>query len=125
MKPYANPVGHPQRLFNIRLSGARTVMTENIYGIWKRRFPVLTNLRFHHGKAMKAVVVTAILHNFAIAMGDHDVSDFEELPPYEDMEAVFVEDMRAPDQVRRAGEQARDQIVATMPGPRTAKERRV
>ena len=93
MKPYANPVGHPQRLFNIWLSGACTVMTENICGIWKRCFPVLTNLHLHHGKVMKAVVVTAILHNFAIALGDHDVTDFKELPPYEDIEVVFVEDL--------------------------------
>ena len=100
IKPFQNPNDHAQRLFNVRLSGARTVMTENIYGIWKRRFPVLTNLRFNHGKAMKAVVVPAILHNFAIKMGDEDVTDFEELPPYENVEAAFVEDLRGPEQVR-------------------------
>ena len=100
-------------------------MTENIYGIWKRRFPVLTNMRFHHEKAMKTVVATAVLHNFAIAEKDENVEDFEELPAYEDHPQIFVEDLRAPDQVRRAGMQTRNNIVAMMPGPRTARERRI
>ena len=52
-----------------------------------RHFPVLTNLRFHHGKAMKAVVVMAILHNFSISLGDHDITDFEELLSYENVKA--------------------------------------
>ena len=40
IKPYptAESAQRPRkRLFNRRLSGLRTVMSENIYGIWKRR----------------------------------------------------------------------------------------
>ena len=92
IKLFANLVWHEHRLFNVQLSGACTVMTENVNGIWNRHFPVLTNLLFHHDKAMEAVVVTAILDNFSIVMGDHYVTDFEELPPYENIKAVFVED---------------------------------
>ena len=126
IKPFLNPVNRQQRLFNARLSGARTVMTENVYGIWKKRFPVMTNLRFHHAKAMKAVLATAILHNYAISRNDTDVEDFEELPFFdEDDDFPVVEDYRSPEQVRRAGEQVRNQIVATMPGPRSARERRI
>jgi hypothetical protein len=41
----ANP---RRRLFNKRLSGLRTVCTENIFGILKRRWPRLTELRCKH-----------------------------------------------------------------------------
>ena len=34
-------------LFNRRHSGLRTVMTENIFGVWKRRFPCINFLRCH------------------------------------------------------------------------------
>jgi hypothetical protein len=36
-----------KRLFNQRLSGARTVMTENVYGVMKRRMACLNQLRCH------------------------------------------------------------------------------
>ena len=126
IKPFANPVTNDKRLFNVRLSGAWTMMTENVFGIWKQCFPVLTNMRFHHEKAMKAVVVTAILHNFAITEKDNTLGDFDELPPYvENPNQVFVEDLRGQEQIRQAGVLARNRIVAEMPGPRTAKERRI
>ena len=127
IKPFPNPVGKRQRLFNIRLSGARTVMTENIFGIWKRRFPVLTNMRFHHEKAMKVVVATAVLHNFAIEERDLDVDEFAELPRerivYDNYPNIVVEDHRPPEQVRAAGQDARQQILLNMQGPRTWNER--
>ena len=87
IKLFANRVDYEHRLFNVQLSGACTVMTENVYSIWKRHFPVLTNLRFHHDKAMKTVVVMAILHNFSISLGDHDITDLEELLSYENVKA--------------------------------------
>ena len=34
-----------KRIFNRKHSGARTVMSENIFGVWKRRFPVIKSLR--------------------------------------------------------------------------------
>jgi DDE superfamily endonuclease len=36
-----------KRLFNSRLCGLRTVMSENVFGIWKRRFPCLRNSDGH------------------------------------------------------------------------------
>ena len=112
IKPYANPVGQRQQLFNIRLSGARTVMTENIYGIWKRRFPMLTNMRFHHKKAMKCILATAVLHNFAL--DQRDMEDFDELPPCDDLPDVAVVDNRTVNDKPAAGEQARENILLKM-----------
>jgi hypothetical protein len=64
-----------KRLFNKRLSGLRTVMTENIFGVWKRRFPCLNNLRCHVDLARKVVYATAVLHNLAIRWADEEVEE--------------------------------------------------
>jgi hypothetical protein len=58
------------RLFNARLSGLRTVMSENIFGIWKNRFPVLRMLRTHFPTSKDIILATAILHNIAMRLGE-------------------------------------------------------
>jgi hypothetical protein len=53
VKPYPNQeaIRNPRkRLFNSRLCGLRTEMSENVFGIWKGRFPCLRNLRCHYTK---------------------------------------------------------------------------
>jgi hypothetical protein len=45
------------------LSGLRTVMSENLYGVWKRRFPILKALRTDFTLSQKIIVATAILFN--------------------------------------------------------------
>ena len=52
-------------------------MTENIFGRWKKRFPILTNLRTHLELSQKIIIATAILHNIATLWN-------EELPEGED-----------------------------------------
>ena len=67
IKPYTtdeagrDPV---KRLFNRRLSGLRTVMSENIFGVWKRRFPIINALRTDFELSRKIILATAILFNF-------------------------------------------------------------
>jgi hypothetical protein len=58
------------RLFNARLSGLRTVMSENVFGIWKKRFPVLRMLRTHYQTSKDIILATAILHNVALKLGE-------------------------------------------------------
>jgi hypothetical protein len=58
------------RLFNARLSGLRTVMSENVFGIWKKRFPVLRMLRTHYPTSKDVILATAILHNIAMKLGE-------------------------------------------------------
>ena len=44
----ADTMNDPRKAsFNRKLSAIRTIMTENIFGRWKKRFPILTNLRTH------------------------------------------------------------------------------
>ena len=54
------------RYFNKRLSGARTEMTENVYGKLKRRWQILKNMTLHLPRAFKAIKACAILHNICV-----------------------------------------------------------
>ena len=81
VKPYpiAETANDPlKRLFNRRLSGARTMMSECLFGVWKARFPILKNLRTHFPLSQKIVVATAVLFNIARLWQDEDMEDGEE-----------------------------------------------
>jgi len=83
MKPYTveEAANDPRkRRFNSKLSGLRTVMSECIYGVWKRRFPILKALRTDFELSQKIIVATAVLFNMARMFGDEfdDIDDDEE-----------------------------------------------
>ena len=83
VKPYSAPEvnENPRRTFNRKLSGLRTVMTEDIFGCWKKRFPILRNLRCHLELSQKIIVTTAILENIAHAWNvDQPDDDLPNLP---------------------------------------------
>ena len=68
VKPYDTVAAYNDRRkkkFNSALSAIRTIMTENIFGRWKKRFPIITNLRTHLELSQKIIIATAILHNIA------------------------------------------------------------
>lgn len=65
-------------LFNTRLCGARTVMTENIFGSWKRRWPIVKNMRHHMSMAQKAIKATVILENICREWKEELPDDEEE-----------------------------------------------
>jgi len=78
VKPYTTQESQrdpTKRLFNRRLSGLRTVQSENIYSVWKSKYPCVKHLRSHDGCAKKTVLATIILHNIPIFW------DREENPP--------------------------------------------
>ena len=84
VKPYSaaevneNP---RRRTFNRKLSGLRTVMTEDIFGRWKKCFPILRNLQCHLELSQKIIVTTAILENIAHAWNvDQPDDDLPNLP---------------------------------------------
>ena len=81
IKPYGTAEAgnnRRKRLFNSRLSGLRTVMSENQFGVWKRRFPILKGLRTHFELSQKIVVATAILFNFGRMLNDDPPEDDDE-----------------------------------------------
>ena len=118
MKPFKvnEAAGDPlKRLFNRRLSGLRTLMSECIYGRWKRRFPVIKHIRNHTPLARDIILATAILHNLSIYWN-------EELPDDGDdnRDPVVVQPVLGPIQeealaVRAAGQQLRERIMLNMP----------
>ena len=115
-------------LFNIRHSGARTEMTENIYGLWKRRFPILNCVRLHLQNAIAVIEATAILHSISILWGDLVPREMmDEAPPGHDdaPEDDVVVDNRVPDDVRRQqGFAARDALMRrSLQTPHSASER--
>ena len=73
VKPYDTVAAYNDRRkkkFNSALSAIRTIMTENIFGRWKKRFPIITNLRTHLELSQKMIIATAILHNIATLWSD-------------------------------------------------------
>ena len=104
-------------------------MTENIYGIWKRRFPILNCLRLHLQNAIAVVEATAILHNISIVWGDLLPRDMMVDAPAglaEPAEEEVIVDNRQPADVRRQqGIAARNSLLQrTLQTPATASERR-
>ena len=76
MKPFTDneSANDPRkRLFNRRLSGLRTVMSENVFGRWVRRFPIIKDLRTFLTQSQKTILATAILQNIAVHWDEDDV----------------------------------------------------
>ena len=78
VKPYstADAAQDPRRRkFNSNLSGLRTVMSENLYGIWKKRFPILKSFRTNLELSQKIIVATAVLFNIGQMLNDEPPDD--------------------------------------------------
>ena len=122
VKPYSTQesANDPRkRLFNRRLSGLRTMMSECLYGVWKARFPILKNLRTDFVFSQKIVVATAILFNLARMWDDPDPDpeeDDEDADGAEedDGDQVVVQDA-APATIRMRGKTLRDKLKDEMP----------
>ena len=81
IKPFSNNEAdgdRRKRTFNRKLSGARTVMSENIYGVWKRRFPILKALRTDFKLSQKIICATAVLFNLGRMWAEDDIENHDE-----------------------------------------------
>ncbi|ERL84661.1 hypothetical protein D910_02088, partial [Dendroctonus ponderosae] len=82
--PLGNPVTAGEQLFNESQIRTRNPI-ERTFGIWKRRFPILSfGIRLKLEKVEAIVVATAVLHNIAKMAN-------EEMPPEEQIEEEAVE----------------------------------
>ena len=107
VKPYNNREAlndDLMHLFNTRLSALRTVMSENVFAMWKRRFPILRMMRAHFDAARIIIIATAILHNIGIRMGDAEAEDDDEVLNL--LRVVIVEMDEVEAEAARAGEAA-------------------
>ena len=120
MKPYSNreALNHLRKTeFNTRLSRLRTVCTENIFGIMKRKYPILKSLRAHHARARRVIYACAILHNLSVRWRMQDEDDDDDnydpaVPAFE--RAAIVEDAAPLRVVRERGQIVRDQLMLGM-----------
>ncbi|XP_046408558.1 putative nuclease HARBI1 [Ischnura elegans] len=88
LTPIRNPMGNYHKEYNKCHTKTRNVI-ERMFGIWKRRFPVLSiGLRLSLDMALRVIVACGVLHNLAILSN-------EDIPPIEivhEIEAIDVED---------------------------------
>lgn len=74
LTPLLNPVTKAENLYQESQIRTRNVV-ERSYGVWKRRFPVLSlGIRLHLSKVEAIIIATAVLHNICILQN-------EKLPP--------------------------------------------
>ncbi|GLV46575.1 uncharacterized protein CBL_20880, partial [Carabus blaptoides fortunei] len=94
--PLLNPQTPPEHLFNESQICTRNSV-ERSYGVWKRRFPVLSlGLRLKLVRIEAVIIATAVLHNIACEMNEtlppinqeqEDAIEFmENMPNYEGFE---------------------------------------
>ncbi len=91
IKPFKETPTRQHQRFNRALTGLRTVCTENIIGIWKRRFPCLRmGLRMKLETSVKIIRATGVLHNLAVVLQDPlpdevgDANDVGDPPGHEE-----------------------------------------
>ena len=117
-----------KRLFNLRHSGLRAECTECIFGMWKKRFPIIKNMRFHFENALEITMATATLHNLSVMWNepeafnddDDDVPDEEE-DDEEPEEPISGNKLR----VRVEGTALRDALLDAMPAATAVEARRI
>ena len=108
-------------LFNLRHSGARVLMTENLYGIWKRHFPILRCLRVDLNNPYRIIMACAVLHNLSVLWGeimpedDHPgVRFIPAIPPVPHQPLVIDQGELTREQVRRMGQETRERMRGIM-----------
>ena len=100
-----------KRIFNKKLSGIRTCVTENIFGQWQRMFPYITKMRTHLQTSQNIIVATAILFNMRKEMReDEDRLDWGLAEVGVNIGRRPMTDM----EVRMEGQARRDELLAAM-----------
>jgi hypothetical protein len=73
-----------ENLYNESILRTRNVV-ERQYGVWKRRFPILSlGMRVNLLTMMEIIVATAVLHNIAVEMNDYFPAEWLENSDYDD-----------------------------------------
>ncbi|XP_036327413.1 putative nuclease HARBI1 [Rhagoletis pomonella] len=71
--PLSKPITPEENLFNESLIRTRCNV-ERSYGVWKRRFPILSlGIRLNHKKVQSIIVATAVLHNICCTNNENDL----------------------------------------------------
>lgn len=77
--PFLNPQTGPENVYNESQIRTRNPV-ERTYGVWKRRFPVLSlGMRLNIHKIQTVIIACAVLHNIAINKNDKIPIDNSEI----------------------------------------------
>ena len=95
--------------------------SECIYGMLKRRWPIVTSMRTNLEHSMSISLAVCILHNIAVKWGMPQVGEDED--PEEEEQIIVVEEDQERAEVRARGDILRNRLRANMPPP-TDEERR-
>lgn len=80
LTPLSNPISPEEHLYNESHIRTRNTI-ERCFGVWKRRFPILSlGIRLKREKIELIVVATAVLHNIASKNGDPTPSQLDSIP---------------------------------------------
>jgi hypothetical protein len=89
-------------------------MSEHIYGVWKRRFPILREMRMNLVMCQKIIVATGILFNIGRRWGDEEPE--EDGVDNDEADDVIIQDLSVAT-VRLRGQVERDRLKDAMPMP--------
>ena len=92
-------------------------MSENVFALWKRRFPIINVLRFNINHSQDTVVATAVLHNMGLLWKDEFVGDHHNDRDDQDQDDfIVIEDpANNPAERRYRGQVLRDILLERMP----------
>lgn len=105
LTPLMNPITHAEMCYNQSQIRTRNII-ERFFGVWKRRFPVLSlGMRLKMETIQAIIVATAVLHNLARDAGEEDPPVLENIADHMEhhghYEEVLEPQMAANDVVRR------------------------
>ena len=86
-------------------------MSENVFGQWKMRFPILRQMRHSVRTSQKIILATAVLHNMSkvhgLDMDEGHPCDVDEVEPEDQLVRPRYENRNL---IRLAGKRVRDQL---------------
>jgi len=112
IKPFKEIPTAQHRHFNKAWTRLRTVCTENIIGVWKRRFLCLRmGFRTKLETSLKIIRATGILHNLAVVLRDPTPEEEEEADDDNEEDALPLEPL-AEAAARAQGVARRENVFA-------------
>ena len=113
MVPFRNPATAVQTAYNKLLTKERVII-ERVFGMWKRRFPILHGeVRIKSKRVPSLVITFAVLHNIGKYLNDDGPEMEDEVEEDEEEDMNDGDDVEGTDaQERRAGRQKRDELYS-------------
>lgn len=79
MTPLLNPITHVEQRYNESQIRTRNSI-ERLFGVWKRRFPILAyGCRLHLSTTLQIIVATAVVYNICKKNNEEEPPDPEDL----------------------------------------------